>query len=288
MTFVAAVVCPHPPLLVPEVGGAEPVAVRPVALDAVRRLAAAGPDRIVVVGDVGDVAAAIDFGPTATGTYAGYGVPLTVGLAAHPGSSPTAVLPAGGESVADPAGWSGDGGEPSLPLSLTTGAWLLAATGWPGVRTALGVPAGYSPDQAAELGARLAAGSASDERLGLLVMGDGSARRTLKAPGGLDERAEPFDATVATALADVDPAGLLDLDPVLARDLLAAGRASWQVLAGALVATAGATAAITATRDDTPRAAWTGELVYDEAPYGVGYLVAVWIRGNAEREGMRE
>ncbi|MCK9920491.1 hypothetical protein MXD61_00965 [Frankia sp. AgPm24] len=283
MTFVAAAVCPHPPLLVPEVGGAEPVAVRPIALDAVRRLAAAGLDRIVIVGDTGSEAVTvaapetggIEYGPTATGTYAGYGVDLVVPLA-HGQAAPPEANP-----------------DPSLPLSLTAGAWLLANSGFTGARTALGVPAAYSPSQAAKLGERLVTGSAPDERLGLLVMGDGSARRGIKAPGHLDERAAPFDAAVAAALAGVDPAGLLDLDPVLARDLLAAGRASWQVLAGALLAattgtTASAASAGTAvSRDDTRRAVWNGELRYDDAPYGVGYLVAVWIRGDAGREELR-
>jgi hypothetical protein len=43
----------------------------------------------------------------------------------------------------------------------------------------------------------------------------------------------------------------------LATVLQAAGRAPWQVLAGALAA-----------------AELTGELLYDAAPYGVGYFVA--------------
>ncbi|MCM3926257.1 hypothetical protein ND748_31880, partial [Frankia sp. AiPs1] len=163
---------------------------------------------------------------------------------------------------------------PSLPLSLTVGAWLLASAGWSGDRTALGVPAGHSPRQAAGLGERLVAQVRRGERLALLVMGDASARRTLKAPGGLDERAAAFDAAAAAALAGPDPAALLDLDPALAAELLAAGRASWQVLAGALLA---------ATRDDTPTEAWSSELTYDDAPYGVGYLVAVWNRGGAQR-----
>jgi aromatic ring-opening dioxygenase LigB subunit len=89
-------------------------------------------------------------------------------------------------------------------------------------------------------------------------MGDGSARRSVAAPGYVDERAATFDATVAAALKSADVDALLALDPQLAGDLLAAGRASWQVLAGA--AGPGCTA----------------ELLYDDAPYGVGYFVATW------------
>jgi aromatic ring-opening dioxygenase LigB subunit len=97
------------------------------------------------------------------------------------------------------------------------------------------------------------------DRVVLLVMGDGSACRTVKAPGYLDERAESFDAAVTAALADADTAALAGLDDRLAAELQAAGRAPWQVLAGA-----------------AEGAGLGGRLLYEEAPYGVGYFVAAW------------
>jgi hypothetical protein len=54
-------------------------------------------------------------------------------------------------------------------------------------------------------------------------------------------------------------AALASLDPDLARDLLATGRAAWQVLAGAV--SAGGRAA--------------GQVLYADAPFGVGYFVTV-------------
>jgi aromatic ring-opening dioxygenase LigB subunit len=93
----------------------------------------------------------------------------------------------------------------------------------------------------------------------LLVMGDGSACRTVKAPGYLDERAEAYDAAVAAALGGADTAALAALDAELSAALKASGRAPWQVLAGA-----------------AEGADVGGELLYDEAPYGVGYFVAAW------------
>ncbi|HMA47188.1 MAG TPA: hypothetical protein VKP11_08320, partial [Frankiaceae bacterium] len=96
-------------------------------------------------------------------------------------------------------------------------------------------------------------------RVALLVMGDGSAARAAHAPRGEDPRARPFDASVAAALGSADAAALLALDPSLARELVAAGRASWQVLAGAAAGRR-----------------WAGHLVYDDAPYGVGYVIATW------------
>jgi hypothetical protein len=93
----------------------------------------------------------------------------------------------------------------------------------------------------------------------LLVMGDGTACRTLKAPGYLDKRAEPFDAAVAAALAAADTGALAALDPVLARELKAAGRAPWQVLAGA-----------------AGNGGLAGTLLHESVPYGVAYFVATW------------
>ena len=60
-------------------------------------------------------------------------------------------------------------------------------------------------------------------------MGDGSARRSVSAPGYLDERAAPFDESVARAVRDGEPAALAALDPELAAELMADGRAAWLV-----------------------------------------------------------
>jgi hypothetical protein len=95
--------------------------------------------------------------------------------------------------------------------------------------------------------------------VGVLAMGDGSARRTEKAPGHLDPAAAGFDAAVATALATGDPGALAALDPVEGARLLAAGVPVWRSVGAAL--------------DGRPVVA---QLRYDDAPFGVGYLVAEW------------
>jgi aromatic ring-opening dioxygenase LigB subunit len=91
----------------------------------------------------------------------------------------------------------------------------------------------------------------------LLVMGDGSARRSRRAPGHLDERSEAFDAEVERAVRDGDLGALLAIDAQLARDLMATGRAAWQVLAGAVDGKAPA-----------------ATIRYRDDPFGVAYLVA--------------
>jgi hypothetical protein len=146
-----------------------------------------------------------------------------------------------------------------MPLSLAVGAWLLHDRGTGPGRRGQSVAADTPVDGCRSLGAALAA---EPERIGLIVMGDGSACRGEKSPGYADPRAEPFDTSVATALSAGDAEALLALDAGLAAELLAAGRAPWQVLAGAAL---------------TNDAGWQGDVLYDEAPYGVTYLAATWL-----------
>ncbi|MER5500620.1 class III extradiol dioxygenase subunit B-like domain-containing protein [Streptomyces sp. NPDC002561] len=235
--LVAAAVCPCPPLLVPEVAaGAAPEldALRDACAEALGVLAAARPDLLVVIGPA-DRAGRGPHPEGATGTFGDFGVDLGVRLGRD-------LAPAG----ANP-----------LPPSLSVGAWLLARAEWTAAPVeGLGVGEPLETGRCADTGRKLADRA---ERVALLVLGDGSACRTLKAPGYLDERAEAFDAAAARALGAADPDALLALDEELAYELKAAGRAPWQVLAGAARGTG-----------------LDGRLLYDDAPYGVGYLVAAW------------
>jgi aromatic ring-opening dioxygenase LigB subunit len=97
-----------------------------------------------------------------------------------------------------------------------------------------------------------------DRPVGLLVLGDGSSRRP--GPSGHpDARSVPYDAGVRDALATADVDALLGLDVELGAELAVSGRAAWQALAGAALGRS-----------------WRAELLYSEAPFGVGYHVAVW------------
>jgi hypothetical protein len=135
----------------------------------------------------------------------------------------------------------GDGTGPvDLPLSLTVGCWLVGR----------GRAYSIGPDAAAPV--------LLDEPTTLVVMGDGSARRDVKAPGYLDERAAGYDKAVVAALASGDPGELGRLDLDLGADLLAAGAPVWRAAAALL------------TRS------YTGSVLHDSAPFGVGYFVAAW------------
>ncbi|WP_159538741.1 hypothetical protein [Aeromicrobium sp. 9AM] len=131
-----------------------------------------------------------------------------------------------------------------LPLSLTVGAWLLDRAGWAGPRTySTGVP---------DVGGRVA----------LLVMADGSAKRSTSAPGFFDDRAEAYDASIATALRDGDSVALASLDLDLGVELWAAGAPPLRTLGHM-----------------TKDADITASLRVDVAPFGVGYWVADWVLG---------
>jgi hypothetical protein len=242
--LVAAAVCPCPPLLVPEVAAgaaAELDVARRAGARAVGVLAAARPDRLVVAGSIaGD--GREEYPAGTCGSFHGFGVDRHVRLGCGP-----------------PRPQRAAGAEHALPVSLAVAAWLLELARWPASTPVSGLGVGelLSTGRCTAEGTAIAAGP---ERVALLAMGDGSACRSPKAPGSFDERAEGFDAAAARALGAADAAALGALDAQLARAVQAAGRAPWQVLAGAA-------AAGTALR---------GELLYDDAPYGVGYLVATW------------
>jgi hypothetical protein len=235
--LVAAAVCPCPPLLVPEVAAgaaSELDAARAACTDALGVLAAARPDLLVVLGPA-EQSGRGPFRQGTPGSFRGFGVDLDVRLG--------------------PAEESAT--ERELPPSLAVGAWLLERTGWADAPIeGLGIGEPLAPERCVEVGREIGARAA---RVALLVMGDASACRTLKAPGYLDERAAPFDAEAARALGAADLAALRALDAELAYELKASGRAPWQVLAGA-----------------AESAALSGALLYEDAPYGVGYLVATW------------
>ncbi len=240
--LIAGAVCPHPPLLIPAALGSAasdpPAGLRKVSdatARAVAGLAAARPDLIVVVGGG---AAEREYGADASGGLHAFGVGVTIGA-----------------------------GEPILPLSLTVGRWLLERGGIldrDGNPAGAGGPAVVFQEVArhAAAGDCLKLGRILADRapwVALLAMGDACARPAREAPGVPDPEAQDYDEDVAEALAAADARWLARLDPALDEELVVAGRAAWQVLAGA----AGGR--------------WMdGRLLCMSAPYGVTYLVASW------------
>jgi hypothetical protein len=223
--IIAAALCPWPPLLARELTGHDPVVpqLRCACLEAVGCLVKTGPDLVVVVSPA-----------AATGVWdASSWLDLSV------------FAPALGKT-----------GAADLPPALGLGAMLLDQSGYAGRRMLQAVAEDEPVDSCAELGRDIAARA---KRVTLLVMGDGSARRGPAAPGYLDQRAAAFDAEVERCVRAGDVQALRDIDPVVARELMATGRPGWQVLSGAL----------SWGRPDT-------EVLYADDPFGVAYLVAVF------------
>jgi hypothetical protein len=277
--LVAAAVCPHPPLLVPAAMGAAGDSsrdhggsgddaripeLRAACAAAVAGLAGARPGLIVIVGRADRTAV---YESTAAGSLRDFGVPFSTGA-----------------------------GPPVLPLSLTVGAWLVrrfgatAADGTgPGpsrpALSSLPLPLPSSPPSSPwrlrlqavaadlptadclRLGAELAALA---PRVALLAMGDASARKAAGVHGAADPAAERYDAEVRAAFAAADPGRLARLDPALDSELMVAGRAAWQVLAGAAEAAAGDGAA------GATVGRLRGQIRFAAAPLDVTYLVASW------------
>jgi hypothetical protein len=228
--ITGAAICPPAPLLAPELTGRDPVLpeLRKATATAVARLVRSGPEIIAVVGSASRTAA-----------WPGDG---RLNLAAF--------APAPGEQVP---------GTP-LPLPLGLGARLLDESGYARPRLLQSV----SHDEPAAACLRLGASLRRlGDRVGLLVMADGSACRSVRAPGYLDPRAAAFDEALERAVRSGDLGALRAMDATVARELLACGRPAWQVLAGA-----------------APGPLPAAEILYAGDPLGVFYLVA-WLAGSA-------
>lgn len=230
--LVAAALCPHPPILVPELAvgaAAELDGLRAACDEAIAVMLGERADQLVVVGADPD-----------GGTY-----PSSAGASMHPYGVDLRVGGVDGE----------------LPLALAIGAWLLDRAGSSLPVRYVGIAPDAPTSRCLVLGRTLGRPA---ERVGLLVLADGSARRTARSPASHDERGEPYDAMVTAALSGGDVAALGRLDAELAGELMVGGRAALQVLAGAAEPATGAGDRIEA------------EVRFTAAPYGVSYLVASW------------
>lgn len=222
MTVVAAAVVPCSPMLVPDIstGAAGEVAALRVAGDEAVR-------RLVELG--AEALVVLGSGPRAAyphgsaGSFAGFGVPLRVSL---------------GDDVGEPA---------TLPLPLCIGAWFLSRAGG----STASVTAGVTVD---------GDWSSPDVDVVLLVVADGTACRTDKAPGAFDPRAAAYDAQIASALRTGDGSALRALDPALGAELHVGGLPALRALGGL-------------------EGPWRAELLAEDANHGVGSFVAYWERG---------
>jgi hypothetical protein len=197
--LTAIAIIPSAPVLVPELAGGAAVELADLR-QAVGAAASSLPERWVAIG-VG--AREAEIGPSASGSFGGYGVDVDVGL-----SSATS-------EVAE------------LPLCALIAGWVRGQVR-PAARAEVRVfGADLSADLACARGKALRAeiDQASDQ-VGVLVVADGAHTLTPPAPGGYDPDSVDVQTALDDALADGDTAALLRLPPSIP------GRVAWQVLAG--------------------------------------------------------
>lgn len=197
--LTALAIVPSAPLLVPELAGTAAAELADLSA-AVRAAAGVLPARWLAVG-VGAVEQRI--GPSAAGTFAGYGVDVPVTLS--PTTGPPTELPL----CALVAGWLR--GQVSPRAEVETRCVAAALDNGTAVR------------QGRTLRAELDADSADT---GVLVVADGCHTLTPSAPGGYDPESPAIQTALDDALATGDAAALAGLPAAVV------GRAAFAVLAG--------------------------------------------------------
>jgi len=147
-------------------------------------------------------------------------------------------------------------GTVKLPQPLTIAAAILSGANWSGATIGLEVAHDSTADDRKKLGSEVAL-KADELATLVVVVGDGSATRTEKAPGYVQPDAASFDEAMARAINEADVYAILDVDQEQADRLWCRGIPAWQVAANAA-------------------GQMQGTLILESAPFGVNYLVASW------------
>lgn len=265
---VFAALAPHPPVLVPAVGGEAVAEVRETAAALERLaegLAGSGADALAVVTPHGPVraeAACLYWGDRLAGDFAAFGAPeAAVAVAVDRDLSEAVLAEAEGANLPVLA-VRPDGLDHGTLVPL----YFLQEAG--ALRPAVVLTPPWRLPAARRLG-RVLAGAArrARRRLALVASGDLSHRLKPGAPGGYAPEGRAFDERLVALLRAGDAEGVLEFPDVLAE---AAGQDVLPGLAVLLGALAG--------RDARP------EVLSYEGPFGVGYAVAVWRMRGARRE----
>jgi AmmeMemoRadiSam system protein B len=251
-------IAPHPPVMVPEVGGAHAREVR-ASVEAMRelseRIKASGAETVVLISP---------HAPLAERAFVAYaGSPLRGDFANFRAPHATVEAPPDGElfdALREAAG-SQYRVVPLKPCELDHGTavplYFLLRNGWRGRVVALGYSF-LSDDDHVRFGACVRAAVESLGRPAAFVAsGDLSHRLIPGAPAGFHAEAHRFDEEVVAAIRMKDPGRILHIDRSLRR---LAGECGYRSMLVALGACAGGGRGC--------------EVISYEAPFGVGYLVA--------------
>lgn len=252
-------IAPHPPIMVPEVGGASIAAVAnsiEAMAELSRRIIASGAETIVLISPHAplDASAFVAYyNPKLCGDFANFRAPATTLEFELDEALLRAITRTAGEEDFEVLGlkhYSLDHGS-AVPL------YFLDRNGWSGRVVALGYSF-LSNDDHLKFGNCIRK-AVDDEgrRAAFVASGDLSHRLKPDAPAGYDPEAHRFDEAVVEAIREKSPKRIAKIDPGVRRT---AGECGYRSMLVALGATEELTQAC--------------EVLSYEAPFGVGYLVA--------------
>jgi AmmeMemoRadiSam system protein A len=274
---ILAGLLPHPPVVVPEVGGADAARVektRRAMEEFATQVSRAAPETIVLISPHGPVFSdtiAVTTMPTAEGSLKNFGAPQVrvrwdndLALARSVlARAKTMGLPAIGldESLAR------EYKARSLDHGTIVPLWFLhlAAVKCLVVPVAMGVlppPSLYAFGRAIR-----EAAAETGRRIAVIASGDLSHRLTPDAPAGFDPDGKVFDREITAALESGDIEALFRLDPQTARNAGECGLRPIRIMSGAL-----------------DGCEIDAKLLSYEGPFGVGYAVALFRPGEPRRE----
>ena len=204
MSIVSAALVPAAPVIVPGLSGHTMPApeVRSAALDAIQRMIDAGVDEVIVLAEA-DRDGLFD-------STAPWGLHRIGGL--HPFSEAGAVF------------------DQLLTMPLAIGASMLRDAGWTGTTYFHALERTISANAAAEVGRGL---GTTKRSVGLLLLGNGSACCTEKAPGSFHPQANEFNTSLVGMIRQGNRAAMMALPTQGAAEQLSDIRVPLQVFAGA-------------------------------------------------------
>ena len=262
-------IAPHPPIMVPEVGGDAVAEVRgsiAAMAELTRRIIQSGAETVVLISPHAplDARAFVAYNtPQLHGDFANFRAPnaqVEFPLDQELLEAIRSAAAGDGYEVLNLAGGELDHGA-AVPL------YFLHRHGWRGRMVILGYSF-LTNDDHLKFGACLAtAAEATRRSVALVASGDLSHRLKPQAPAGYNPAAYRFDEEVVAALHDNSPGRIVEIDPDLRRT---AGECGYRSMLVALGAT-----------EKLPRAC---EVLHYEAPFGVGYLVAQLTNALAARQ----
>lgn len=252
-------IAPHPPIMVPEVGGSAIEEVR-ASIDAMKeiteRIIATGAETIVLISPHAPLEArafVAYHGPTLKGSFANFRAPeieVEAKLDEDLLSAITRDALGRGYRIVSIDGRHLDHGT-SVPL------YFLQRNGFKGKVISLGYTFLSNQDHLRFGSCIRTAADSNGKPIALIASGDLSHRLMVNAPAGFNEVAHLFDEEVVGAIEDCAPERIVSIDPKL-RSL--AGECGFRSMLVAIGATGGL--------------ARNCEVLSYEAPFGVGYMVA--------------